>query len=177
MFFSPDANACTSTASSNSSHHQSTSYQLLSTSSSSSSVEVLAHLFSPPGNGVSASKQLKIGGWLLTQQRCVILWVLLCIFLRELLSLTKNNSLDDKLSTVQQNIMSDMDRKFDEKFASFLSVMKDMLGKQPFKGIFCHSLSNRIVFYINSIKLLKFRLDVRFNRMAEITLGTEDKAV
>jgi hypothetical protein len=44
-------------------------------------------------------------------------------------SITKNNSLDDKLSTVQQNIMSDVDRKLDEKFASLLSVMKDMLGK------------------------------------------------
>jgi len=62
MIFSPDANACTSTASSNGSRHQSTSSELLSTSSSSSLVEVLAHLFSPLGNGVSASKQLKIGG-------------------------------------------------------------------------------------------------------------------
>jgi len=44
-------------------------------------------------------------------------------------SITKNNSLDDKLSTVQQNTMSDVDHKLDEKFALFLSVMKDMLGK------------------------------------------------
>jgi len=54
-FVFSSSNYSSSAASSNDSHRQSTSSELLSTFSSSSSVEVLAHLFSPPGNGVSAS--------------------------------------------------------------------------------------------------------------------------
>jgi len=33
-------------------------------------------------------------------------------------------------TAVQQNIMSDVERKLDEKFSSFLNVMKDMLGRK-----------------------------------------------
>jgi len=46
-------------------------------------------------------------------------------------SITKNNSLDDKLSTAQQNIISNVDHKLDEKFGLFLSDIKDMLVKKP----------------------------------------------
>jgi hypothetical protein len=41
----------------------------------------------------------------------------------------RSSDIDDKLTAVQQNIMTDVERKLDEKF-SFLNVMKDMLGRK-----------------------------------------------
>jgi hypothetical protein len=45
-------------------------------------------------------------------------------------SIGRSSNIDDKLTAVQQNIMTDVERKLDEKFSSFLNVMKDMLGRK-----------------------------------------------
>jgi hypothetical protein len=44
-------------------------------------------------------------------------------------SLANTNTIGDKLSTVQQNVMTHVDQKLDKKISSFLSTMKDILEK------------------------------------------------
>jgi len=39
-------------------------------------------------------------------------------------------NIDHKLTAVQQNIITDVERKLDEKFSSFHNVMKDMLERK-----------------------------------------------
>jgi hypothetical protein len=45
-------------------------------------------------------------------------------------SIGHSSDIDDKLTAIQQNIMTDVQRKLDEKFSSFLNVMKNMLGRK-----------------------------------------------
>ena len=41
-----------------------------------------------------------------------------------------NNNIDEKLGTMQRDIMQRVEDKLDEKFSSFLSVMQEMLQKK-----------------------------------------------
>ncbi len=60
------------------------------------------------------------------------------------------NNIEEKLGTMQRDIMQKVDEKLDEKFASFLTVMQQMLQKKT------NSFIKYMLNYIYNLLLIYF---------------------